>query len=524
MSSFSPRWMTWTQRSFIFNTVHASSKLYLAVYDLDSYVSCITSKEFEFIGRVVINLTNFHFQKEYLLHYKLRNASLENAGTITVRLRMECPNERSFIVSSLRLPKPIYLNVKSRTEYLFAKTAIFGKQNDEFSISRITEHINELLLHPKIIIFIIRALFCIILWRGHFRISIYIPRISNYYKISVKSTDIYLPLHSIAAFIAGITLVEYPYLIIAYSSLTITWLMIATMEFRNKRTPSLWYHCRTFRDFLTVLIRGQSSKSPSIEPNQNTNECNEFTEQMQKKLNQVEEEFQFFLNMYKELVEEEYEEIQDLDLDKGIVMKERQAITSYMNPLKPTLYPVQLLLREKCTLFRRIENIVTWRESHISFWVTFCSFTFSLCSFFIPKILLWTARILSWLLLGPWMKLVDLYLIREYGTSLDFKGFMKGFFLSQKKAMATRLKRKRIIKENNEKLINMRKSLFGEYTILVPTFDTSDREHDLPLPSSSARDYHSKSLAFNTSKKVRIPGQALKRDPAEIINQYLEYA
>jgi len=134
MSAFSPRWMTWTQRSFIFNTVHVSSKLYLAVYDFDSYVSCITLKEFECIGKVVINLTNFHFQKEYLLHYKLQNESLENAGTITVRLRMECPNERSFIVSSLRLSKPIYLNVKSQTEYLFTKTAIFGKQNNEFSI------------------------------------------------------------------------------------------------------------------------------------------------------------------------------------------------------------------------------------------------------------------------------------------------------------------------------------------------------------------------------------------------------
>jgi len=288
----SPRWMPWTQRSFILNTSHASSKLYLAVYDLDNYVSGTSG--YEFAGRVVINLANFHFKKEYLLHYKLRNASQENSGTITVRLRMECPDERTFMLNSLRLPKPIYLNVKSQKEYFFAKTALFGKDNDEFCLSKIVGYINEILLYPKILIFIIRAFFFILLWRGHYHITISIPYISPGNKISVQPIVIYLPLHSMTTFILGITLVEYPYLIFPYSFLTITWVMIAFMEFRNNRTPSQWYDCRTFRDFVTILILGVSSESLDIEPNQNVQESEEFMEEIKQTFTEADKELDFF--------------------------------------------------------------------------------------------------------------------------------------------------------------------------------------------------------------------------------------
>jgi hypothetical protein len=63
----SPRWMPWTRRAFIFNCMHTSSQINLAVFDNDPG----PMNNHDFIGRVSVDISNFRPNLMYLLHYNL---------------------------------------------------------------------------------------------------------------------------------------------------------------------------------------------------------------------------------------------------------------------------------------------------------------------------------------------------------------------------------------------------------------------------------------------------------------------
>ncbi len=68
----SPRWMPWSKRAFIFHCMHTSSPLFLAVFDSDQ-VPHINN---DLIGRVTIDISNFHPGSTYVLEYNLYSVSL----------------------------------------------------------------------------------------------------------------------------------------------------------------------------------------------------------------------------------------------------------------------------------------------------------------------------------------------------------------------------------------------------------------------------------------------------------------
>ncbi len=72
----SPRWMPWSRRAFIFNCMHTSSQLYLAVFDSDSS----PINKHDFIGRVSVDISNFRPNLIYLLQYNLYPVSLRMPG------------------------------------------------------------------------------------------------------------------------------------------------------------------------------------------------------------------------------------------------------------------------------------------------------------------------------------------------------------------------------------------------------------------------------------------------------------
>ena len=108
--SLSPRWMPWTKRAFIFRITHTSSPIYLAVFDHDASIM----DDHDFIGRVVLDMTNLRPGAEYILEYNLQQSSLISEkelyeskpryGTITVRLRIDYDDQRRVILSSLQPP------------------------------------------------------------------------------------------------------------------------------------------------------------------------------------------------------------------------------------------------------------------------------------------------------------------------------------------------------------------------------------------------------------------------------------
>ncbi len=67
----SPRWMPWSKRAFIFNCMHTSSPLFLAVFDRDR----VPHIDNDLIGRVTIDISNFHRGSTYVLEYNLYSVS-----------------------------------------------------------------------------------------------------------------------------------------------------------------------------------------------------------------------------------------------------------------------------------------------------------------------------------------------------------------------------------------------------------------------------------------------------------------
>ena len=110
-----PRWMPWTQRAFVLRMNHPSSQLFLGVFDHDHIGTD------DFIGRAVINLSNFRPNTTYRLKYHL-HALIKNTrtfrGSVTVRIRITFEDERRALIAGMSPPaKTIDLNVASRKNF-----------------------------------------------------------------------------------------------------------------------------------------------------------------------------------------------------------------------------------------------------------------------------------------------------------------------------------------------------------------------------------------------------------------------
>ncbi len=79
-----PRFLPWTNRAWVFHPHYPSSVINLGVFDFDA------GKENDFIGRTVVNPTNFRPGTEYLLDYKLYDTAMfarrKDYGTIKVSI------------------------------------------------------------------------------------------------------------------------------------------------------------------------------------------------------------------------------------------------------------------------------------------------------------------------------------------------------------------------------------------------------------------------------------------------------
>lgn len=61
--------MPWCNRAFQFNINHPSNLLFIGVFDFDFNIGPLT--EFDPVGRVVIDLSNFKSNTVYIVSYKL---------------------------------------------------------------------------------------------------------------------------------------------------------------------------------------------------------------------------------------------------------------------------------------------------------------------------------------------------------------------------------------------------------------------------------------------------------------------
>jgi hypothetical protein len=181
---------------------------------------------------------------------------------------------------------------------------------------------------------------------------------------------------------------------------------------------------------------------------------------------------------------------------------------------------------------RVFKNILIWEECYLSFWIALTSLSLAVVVFFLPwgLILKWTLRIVVWVTLGPWMKLIDVFLIdhvEEETDALKTERMNKlqrerQKWLDQQKLEAL------IVRENVAKLRDFKQYMFGQHIIQVNTLK-KDRYYDIPLPSSTSTPYDpgSKSvgeLAMQEAgyHRVRITGQQLVGDMIPQVTVYLD--
>lgn len=512
----SPRWLPWTQRAFIFHMSHPSSPLFLGIFDYDE------TGDNDFIGRVAVDLANFIPRTEYILTYNIKTLAAveeEFQGTITIRLRIECHDERQLLKQYLSLPHNMHVNVQTKKEFSIVKAQVHGKHDYEaYSIPNIYSHLMELAtLYQLSYVYTKRALVNVLLWRGTFPLKF--P--------GSRSPSIYLPINSIFLFASSATVVEKPSLLPTYFFGCLTLIMFATMNFVQSN-PSPWSKRKSFYDILLSLT-GKSFRAPErITANQNKEESENFETYWRNKIQETEHDSQLRyeenLEMYKEQMIYN-DEIEKLDDD---IATKNKGLS--IDPFKPYIYPLQIYLFWICKSLRVLRYILLWNEPYYAFLVTAASIVLCVSCYFIPWawMLIWFGRIIIWMIFGPWMKLVDIYYYKdiEHLTSAERAARRQEVYDSTKKYLKQQLSLSRMKKENAEKLKAMKTLLFGKFIIRVPTLKV-DAYQDFPLSSSYAIPYQRKaktlaeiSMEEGGQNRIHLPGHQLVGDMIPVPLKY----
>lgn len=142
-----------------------------------------------------------------------------------------------------------------------------------------------------------------------------------------------------------------------------------------------------------------------------------------------------------------------------------------------------------------IRNILNWR-GYQAHQLTVLSFGITVAWFVLPMEFLvrWVLRILIWTLLGPGMKLVDIFLFHPFYNTreeLEADPSHDGWELErllESEALEKMGEAARLAAEEALKLKDMRSHRFGDLSQLIPAADSS-RFPSVPLAASSAQPY-----------------------------------
>jgi hypothetical protein len=285
--------------------------------------------------------------------------------------------------------------------------------------------------------------------------------------IKIKDFVVWFPVHSFTNFLALAHVVENPNLIPSYFFASLTWLLLATMTYRQS-LPDLWDRCKSYRECGEAVIVGTSSTLPRrIRPNENASKAEEYYESWRKR---IEESESAATKAYEEQLQAQREhekEVQDY-IDGDVDLADRKEGVS-VDPFKQFLFPIQQCLAVLCRYVRHTKHVLTWQECYIAFWVTSACAILAVLTAFIPWLFIikWTARGVVYGLLGPGMKLVDIFYVSKIkpltSDELEQKK-LRDRDRRQEKTFAE-VTVKRVNHENRAKLKAMKTHLFGKFTV-----------------------------------------------------------
>jgi hypothetical protein len=511
----SPRFLPWSNRAFIFHMSHPSSQLFLGVFDFDAGML----DDHDLIGRVSVDLTNLRKDTEYVLSYNICPSSRvgvrEIVGKITIRLRLEIPDQRKVALTALEPPPPVYVNVKKRRDFRVIRETCLGKYDEErYSPATLKSYVEELQELQYVLFYLEDALATLLLWRGHFELTLF-------------GKECKLPVHSFNMFVVSIFLVEHPQLVPSFGFASIAWLLIAVMGWR-RNSENVWTRCISYAEIMRKIVLGDDMTPPhNIKPFENFEAARAEMAQWVKRVEDSEKKAE---RAYLEAQKEEEERLKELEeigeADEDIGTKVGGGIS--IDPVRAALYPIQLMLGVVCRAVRVVKNIVTWDEAYFSFWIATGSLILAVVCLFVPWFWLikWTSRVLVWTIFGPWMKLVDIFYVSTLKpeTEEEQKLREQAERIKRKLAMTEAANRARQVRETTTKMKVMKKYMFGKFAMRIPILK-QDRYVDTPLAESSATPYKEKEftlaeLAMKEAgyNRTRVPGQTLVGDMIPLIS------
>jgi hypothetical protein len=439
----SPHWLPWSQRAFCFGMMHPASILYLGVFDYDLGIG-----NHDPLGRVAVNLCNLQRNTMYTLKYNLypsSNVTDRTAnGCITIRLRVECFDQKTALLEAIKPRPKIHVNVRQEKSFKVVRYTCFGEYGNEenFDLTVTRSYITEILEYKSALDYGIRdSLQSLVFWRGQ-----------------VEVFSVLLPVHSFVFFCSASTLVERPYMIVPFTFLGIAWIMLATLT-RRRQHPSPWHSCPSFWHYLTLLRTGESPRPiTSITEYEGSEAAQAYDQAWSKRLEED-----------RKVAEKKAELQLHLDSigDENISTKADWGAILPLDLLN-RLGRYQGIIGGVCKFFRLIKIIVTWEEGVVSFWITAGFLLAGIVSLLLPWtfLLTWTGRLIVWGLLGPQMKVVDLILHANKKNDATLRELIEKFDVQSKIA--------RIRREEALKLKDMKCLAFGEYSIQVPSFNLGE--------------------------------------------------
>jgi hypothetical protein len=504
----SPRWMPWTNRAFVLSMAHTSSQIFIGVFDFDDS----PIGDHDLVGRVSVDLSNLRRDTEYVLGYNLypsgRVCGRDVMGKITIRLRIEIPDERKLVIASLEPPPPVYVNVQKKVDFAVIRQTCLGKiDEDKYSVATLKSYIDELKELQYAFFYLEDALMTLFLWRSHFECRIF-------------GHELALPVHSFNAFVVAVFLVEHPQLFPSFFFASLGWILIAVMGFRRSN-PNVWIPCYSYAEILKKLVLGDALVPPhSIKPYENIEEVNEATENWVRRIEDAEKKAARDATAAKLEEQERLREMEEIGAEVDIATKVNGGIS--IDPVRAALYPIQLMLGMVCRTVRLVKNIFIWQEAYISFWITTGSLVLAIACVFVPWFWLikWTSRFIVWTLFGPWMKLVDIYYVSLVNPETDEERERRerAEKLKRKLASSEAISKARQVRENATKMKVLKKYMFGKFSMRIPILK-QDRYPDIPLPESMATPFKDKEFSLGGLSmeeagyhRTIIPGQTLVGD------------
>lgn len=435
----SPHWLPWTQRAFCFGMMHPASILYLGVFDYDLGTS------HEPIGRIAVNVSNLQRNTIHTLKYNLHpsaNVTDRTAvGSITIRVRIECPDEKAALLAALKPRPKIFVNVKKHKSFQVVRYTCFGEFDGEekFDMTVTRSYINELFEYKAAFGYALSDTFeSLIFWRGQ-----------------VEFFSVMVPLHSFLFFYMATDMVERPQMIVSYSLLCVAWVMLATLTIRRQH-PSPWNSCPSFWHYLHILRTGKAPTPVTmIEEHEGAKEAKAYEDSWKARL---EEDRLVAEQRFK--LQKELNEIGDDNISTKISLQGAIPLD-----ILARLTRWQGMAGRYCEYLRFVKIIVTWEESVVSFWITAIFLGSGLVSMMLPWtfILKWTGRIVVWGFLGPHMKLVDIYFRANQKKDGKLQQLVQNFDVQSN---VLRLRREEALKAKDIKSI-----AFGQYSTQVPSFN-----------------------------------------------------